>query len=107
MICTRCSTAIAKDEKYHRTRKGPHHATCPHVSVAIPNDGGPVVIMRDDKHSHSIDWSAIVCLNCGNPIYLTGITNATWFHKDNCQNGCGENGLTATPDLNKAIRGER
>jgi len=75
--CTRCNTPILKGEKYHRTPKGPHHATCPHVSVAIPNDGGPAVVTRDDKHAsldiydleninkaRSTAWAAYQVLGC-------------------------------------------
>lgn len=49
MKCAHCALTILKSEKYHRTKKGPHHATCPHVSVAVPNHG-PAVITRDDRH---------------------------------------------------------
>lgn len=51
MNCTRCTTPILKGERYHRTKKGPHHSVCPHVSVAMPNDGGPAVVRRDDNHN--------------------------------------------------------
>lgn len=57
----------------------------------------------DDK-PFGIDWSHIDCLYCGNRVYLTGITKATWFHAETCQSQCGIGDKQATPDMLKAMR---
>jgi hypothetical protein len=46
MICTRCGVNILKGEKYYRTKRGPHHETCPQVSVAYNHETGLKEVRR-------------------------------------------------------------
>lgn len=46
MICTRCGVGILKPEKYYRTKLGPHHETCPQVSVAFNHETGKKEVKR-------------------------------------------------------------
>ena len=37
MNCTKCKSKIEKGQKYHRTKKGAHHADCPEASPCETN----------------------------------------------------------------------
>lgn len=49
MTCTHCKKPIARGQKYHRTKRGPHHADCM-ASFARPPCSAPNAILTKEQH---------------------------------------------------------
>src|SRR5665647_461212 len=64
MICTNCNRTIARNERYHRTKKGPHHRQCPLPPLGVNMEDGfdrPIIVQSIPAKIVQEDFSGTIC----------------------------------------------